>query len=110
MIIGLMSQEPDCSGCRNTLMVAAAIALVYSFEEVDVDVWMVEVAVTESGVASLGGVGGKVNMGCEPEPECCWCSDFDGMEADSSQAAAAAAAAPPKGLHQLLPNELTCDD
>lgn len=99
--MGLMSQEPDCSGCRNTLMVAAAIAFVYS-DAVEVEVLMVEVAVTESGVASLGGVGGNVNMGCEAE--CCGCSDLAG--ADSSQAAAAA----PKGAHQLLPNELTCDD
>lgn len=91
-------------------MVAAAMALLYSFAEVEVVVPMVEVAVTESGVASLGGVGGKVNMGWELEPECCWCSDLDGMEEDSSQAAAAAAAAPPNGAHQLLLNELTCDD
>ena len=51
------------------------MAFVYSLDEVDVDVCMVDVAVTESGVASFGGVGGKLNIGCEDELEC-WCSDL----------------------------------
>lgn len=100
--IGLMSHEPDCSGCRNTPMEAAcAMALVYSLDEVDVDVFMVDVAVTESGVASFGGVGGNVNMGCEDEPEC-WCSDLLVM--------GSSAEAPLNAEHQLLPNELACGD
>lgn len=68
--IGFISHGPDGSGCRNCIVAACAIAaFVYSIEEVDVDVFMVEVAVTESGVASFGGVGGKLNIGCDDELE-----------------------------------------
>lgn len=95
-----MSHEPDCSGCRNTPMEAAcAIAFVYSFEEVEVEVLMVEVAVTESGVASFGGVGGKLNIGCEDEPEW-WCSD---LVTGSSEV-------PLNGEHQLPPKLFVCDN
>ena len=70
--ISLISHGPDDSGCRNPAAIEAACAMaafVYSMDAVDVDVFMVEVAVTESGVASLGGVGGKLNIGCDDELE-----------------------------------------
>ena len=66
----MISHGPDGSGCRKPIEAACAIAaFVYSMDAVEVDVFMVEVAVTESGVASFGGVGGKLNIGCEDELE-----------------------------------------
>lgn len=60
---------------------------------------MVEVAVTESGVASFGGVGGKLNIGCEDEPEW-WCSDLLTGSSD----------VPLNGEHQLPPKLFVCDN
>lgn len=88
------------------------MAFVYSLDEVDVDVCMVDVAVTESGVASLGGVGGKLNIGCEDELEC-WCSDL--VKGSSLLLPLPPPPPPPppvplKAEHQLLLKLLPCGD